>query len=205
MLHIKVKNMQHFNNWNTHACANNTVAGWGEGAFRTINARLIPFKAHTVHEMDWYSRLWLGRVVAQGNGLPLDLVETFLAKVVPVSKKPKFWWTTPFPKAQSVIDSAREGSHQLVQDMGRVGCHKRSKQEVEAQHSRKSSSQQPVMILRGGDEGMCLEVHGWSSQKQANVDITTIGREDGQVIWTGNRTRQTSKTTHSREPRQSTY
>lgn len=120
------------------------------------------------------------------------------------ARSPNFGELHRSPK-QSVIDSAREGSHQLVQDMGRVGCHKRSKQEVEAQHSRKSSSQQPVMILRGGGEGMCLEVHGWSRQKQANVDITTIGREDGQVIWTGNKTRQTSKTTHSREPRQSTY
>lgn len=55
------------------------------------------------------SRLRLGRVVAQGNRLSLDLVETLLAEVVPVSKKPKFWWTTPFPKAQSIIDSATGG------------------------------------------------------------------------------------------------
>lgn len=41
----------------------------------------------------------------------------------------------------------------------------------------KSSSQQPVMILRGEGEGMGLEVHGWSRQKQVNVDITAIGRQ----------------------------
>lgn len=38
-----------------------------------------------------HSRLRLGGVVSQGNRLPLDLVETFLAEVVPVSNKPKFW------------------------------------------------------------------------------------------------------------------
>ena len=42
----------------------------------------------------------------------------------------------------------------MVQDMGKAGCHKRSKQEVGAQDSRKSSSKQPVMILRGEGEGM---------------------------------------------------
>lgn len=42
-------------------------------------------------KLDWYSRLWLCRVITQGNGLSLDLVETLLAEVVPVSKKPKFW------------------------------------------------------------------------------------------------------------------
>lgn len=92
----------------------------------------------------------------------------------------------------------------MVQDMGKVGCHKRSKKEVEAQDSRKSSSQRSVMILRGEGEGMGLEVHGWSRQKQANVDITAIGRDDRQVIWIRNKTRRTFKTTHSREPRQST-
>lgn len=104
--------------------------------------------------VDKHLRLWLGGVIAQGYCLSLDLVETLLAEVVPVSKKPKFWWTTPFPTAQSITDSAWVGSHQIVQDMGKAGCHKRSKQEVQegAQDSRKSSSQQPVMILRG--EGM---------------------------------------------------
>lgn len=61
-----------------------------------------------------HSRLRLGGVVAQGNRLPLDLVETFLAEVVPVSNKPKFWWTTPFPKARSVTDGAREGGQSPI-------------------------------------------------------------------------------------------
>lgn len=52
--------------------------------------------------------------------------------------------------------------------------------------------------------GMGLEVHGRSRQKQANVDITAIGREDRQGKWTRNKTGRTSKTTHSREPGQST-
>lgn len=43
-----------------------------------------------------YSRLRLGGVVPQGNTLALDFVETLLTEVVPVSKKPIFWWTTPF-------------------------------------------------------------------------------------------------------------
>lgn len=92
----------------------------------------------------------------------------------------------------------------MVQHMGKAGSHKWSKQEGGGRDSRKSSSQQPVMILRGEGEGMGLEVHGWSRQKQANVDITAIGREDRQVAWTRGKTRRTSKTTHSREPRQST-
>lgn len=44
----------------------------------------------------WYSRLRLQGVVPQGNTLALDFVETLLTEVVPVSKKPIFWWTTPF-------------------------------------------------------------------------------------------------------------
>lgn len=94
----------------------------------------------------------------------------------------------------------------MVQDMGKVGCHKRSKQEVGVQDSRKSSSQQPVMILRGEGEGMGLEGHGWSRQKQANVDITAIGREDRQGIWTRDKTRDEHPRQHTadREPRQST-
>lgn len=51
---------------------------------------------------------------------------------------------------------------------------------------------------------MGLEVHGRSRQKQANVDITAIGREDKTRQRTGDKTRRTPKTTHSREPRQST-
>lgn len=37
------------------------------------------------------SRLRLGGVVAQGDTLALDFVETLLTEVVPVSKKPIFW------------------------------------------------------------------------------------------------------------------
>lgn len=64
-----------------------------------IKARVITFQVDTrilswgylALYMDYYSRLWLGGVIAQGNRLSLDLVETLLAEVVPVSKKPKCW------------------------------------------------------------------------------------------------------------------
>lgn len=80
----------------------------------------------------------------------------------------------------------REGSHRSVQDMGRVRCHERSKQEVGAQHStagsRHRNSQAWFWEVRGGVEGEGRReggrgfggVHGWSRQKQANVDSTTI-------------------------------
>lgn len=59
-----------------------------------------------------------------------------------------------------------------------------------AQHSRRSSSQQPGMIFervrreggageKWGRGGRCRGVHGWSRQKQANVDSTTIDGEVG--------------------------
>lgn len=54
------------------------------------------------------------------------------------------------PTAQSMTDSAQEGSHPSEQDMGKAGGHKQGKQEGAAQDSRKSSSQQPVMSLSGG-------------------------------------------------------
>lgn len=54
-----------------------------------------------------------------------------------------------------------------------------------------SAGQQEVVIATAshdcegwGWERWVLKVHGWSRQKQANVDITTIGREDRQAIWT---------------------
>ena len=47
---------------------------------------VVPVKRLKVH-----SRLRLRWVVAQGNHLSLDLVETLLTEVVPVSDKPKFW------------------------------------------------------------------------------------------------------------------
>ena len=57
----------------------------------------------------------------------------------------------------------------MVQDMGKAGCHKRSKQEVGAQDSRKSSSKQPVMILRGEGEGMGEGVGGaWLVKAKAS-------------------------------------
>lgn len=53
--------------------------------------------SHMIHmntemlEREWgYSRLLLGGVVAQGDALALDLVETLLTEVVPVSNKPIF-------------------------------------------------------------------------------------------------------------------
>lgn len=104
----------------------------------------------------------------------------------------------------------REGSHRSVQDMGRVGCHERSKQEVGAQHSRKSSSQQPGMILRGvkgggGEEGgrMGGRVFGgaWLVKAKASQcwqhNHRWGGREDRQVM-----EQKQDETTHSREPRQ---
>lgn len=62
-------------------------------------------------------------------------------------------YTVP-PTAQSITDSAREGSHQVVQDMGKAGCHKQGKQEVGARDSRKSSRKQPVMSLDGVGVGV---------------------------------------------------
>lgn len=55
-----------------------------------------------------------------------------------------------------------------------------------------------------------LEVHGWSRQKQANVDSTTInggwvvggGGEGGREGQTSQMERKQDETTHSREPRQ---
>lgn len=61
-----------------------TVSNWLMGACRVLE------------EVRWYSRLRLGGVVPQGDVLALDFVETLLTEVVPVSKKPIFWWTTPF-------------------------------------------------------------------------------------------------------------
>lgn len=46
-------------------------------------------------------------------------------------------------------------------------------------------------------------VHGGARQMQANVDITIIWGGETDKSY-GNKTRQTSRTTHSREPRQST-
>lgn len=84
----------------------------------------------------------------------------------------------------------REGSHRSVQDMGRVGCHERSKQEVGAQHSRKSSSQQPDMILRGvkgggrgkdGRESVWRCMVGQGKSKPMLTAQPSMGREGGQT------------------------
>ena len=96
----------------------------------------------------------------------------------------------------------------MVQDMGKAGCHKRSKQEVGAAHA----GQQEVVIatashdfegvrVKLGGMRFFLEVHGCSRQKQANVDITASGK-GGQTG--GRMEREQDETTHSREPRQST-
>lgn len=87
----------------------------------------------------------------------------------------------------------REGSHRSVQDMGRVGCHERSKQEVGAQHSRKSSSQQPGMILKGergdwgggvggdGRESVWRCMVGQGKSKPMLTAQPSMGREGGQT------------------------
>lgn len=69
--------------------------------------------------------------------------------------------------------------------MGKERCHKRSKQEVQevgAQDSRESSSQQPVMIIRGEGigEGRRLEVHDWArgQSKSMLVSQKVEGRTD---------------------------
>lgn len=120
--------------------------------------------------MGWYSRLWLCGVITQGNGFSLDLVETLLAEVVPVSKKPKFWWTTPFPKAQSTIDSAWAGSRQLVQGMGQsrgatIGASRKWKRRTAGSRHRNSQSWLWGVKVRGMDfEGAWLvkaKVNQW--------------------------------------------
>lgn len=66
-----------------------------------------------------YLRLGLGGVISQGNTFALDFVETLLTEVVPVSKKPIFWWTTRSPSAQPITERARRSSRQSGQ--GRAG------------------------------------------------------------------------------------
>lgn len=121
-----------------------------------------------------YSRLRLCGVVAQRNSLALDLIEALFTIVVPVSNKPKFWWTTPFPTAQSITDSAREGSHPSGQD--------RVPQAEQAGSG--SAGQQEVVITTAshdffegwGGEGWGLEVHG--VQAKASQCWDHIERED---------------------------
>lgn len=42
-----------------------------------------------------YLRLWLGRVITQGNVFALDFSKTSLTEVIPVSEKAIFGWTGP--------------------------------------------------------------------------------------------------------------
>ena len=68
----------------------------GSGASLSIvDKRKTTIQGHPQEMTGQYLRLGLWRVVTQGNILPLDLCETLLTEVIPVSKKAILGWTGP--------------------------------------------------------------------------------------------------------------
>lgn len=144
---------------------------------------MTKFTSATCEVREKYSRLGLRGVVSQGNALTLDFVETLLTEVVPVSKKPIFWWTTPLAITTANHRQGTEKQPPIRAGQGRAGrggTHTGGGR-GQGRSSPGSQSWCRVFVWTGVFDFAHKFRSGWLvTPKQANADITSVkkgGRE----------------------------